>query len=54
MVLLPPTVPLNVIVPVTVPVPSVTDAFNVGSDNVLPSESTIVKSPTETVPLRFC
>ena len=53
-VLLPPTVPLNVIEPLTCPVPSVTLALSVGSDKVAPFASTIVKSPVVTVPLKFC
>ena len=53
-VLSPLTVELNVILPDTCPEPFVTFATNVGSLNVVPLESFIVKSLAPIAPLRFC
>ena len=52
--LFPETVLLNVILPETCPVPEVTSDINVGSLNVVPPESFIIKSPVPMVPDKFC
>ena len=54
LVLSPPTVPLNVIEPLTWPVPDVTFVIKLGLVNVDPPESFIVILPVTTAESRFC